>query len=137
MGSYLKNFMLPAGNWVIEVAVDEPEGLDRYLNEESVLYEHNHMGKLPDVIGILPIRNAVVFPGTVTPLAIGRDKSRRLLEDTKPNRSVIGLVTQRDPGNDEPGFGDLYSVRYRGDCFKGNQAASGFYACRCSWYVSV
>ncbi|MHC4214370.1 MAG: LON peptidase substrate-binding domain-containing protein, partial [Planctomycetota bacterium] len=102
--------MLPAGNWVIEVAVDEPEGLDRYLNEESVLYEHNHIGDLPEVIGILPIRNAVVFPGTVTPLAIGRDKSRRLLEDTKPNRSVIGLVAQRDPDNDDPGFGDLYSV---------------------------
>ncbi len=118
MGSYLNDFMLPAGDWIIEVAVDEPEGLDRYLNEESVLYEHNHMGKLPETIGILPIRNAVVFPGTVTPLAIGRDKSRRLLEDTKPNRSIIGLVTQRDPENDDPGFGDLYSVGTAGTVLK-------------------
>ncbi len=111
MGSYLKNFILPAGNWVVEVAMDDPEGLDRYFNDETVeLYEHNQLSKLPGSIGILPIRNAVAFPGTVTPLAIGRDKSRRLLEDTRPNKSIIGLVTQRDPDNDDPGFKDLYSV---------------------------
>ena len=36
--------------------------------------------ELPEVIGILPVRNAVIFPGTVAPLAIGREKSRNPFE---------------------------------------------------------
>ncbi|MHC4604199.1 MAG: endopeptidase La, partial [Planctomycetota bacterium] len=70
----------------------------------------NHEFKLPDVIGILPIRNAVAYPGTVMPLAIGRERSKRLLANTKPNKSVIGLVTQHNPKTDRPDFDDIYSV---------------------------
>jgi len=71
---------------------------------------NNHELRMPDVIGILPIRNTVAYPGTVTPLAIGRERSKALLTDTKPNESVIGLVTQRNPETDRPSFDDLYSV---------------------------
>ena len=66
--------------------------------------------KLPEVIGILPIRNTVVYPGTVTHLAVGRERSKALLKDTEPNETVIGLLTQRNPDTDRPEFGDLYSV---------------------------
>jgi len=90
---------------------EDPTNLEHYLhNENDQLREHNHEFKLPDVIGILPIRNAVAFPGTVTPLAIGRRRSRALLDDIKPNESIIGLVTQRNPEIDRPGFHDIYSV---------------------------
>ncbi|MBU2595982.1 MAG: LON peptidase substrate-binding domain-containing protein, partial [Planctomycetes bacterium] len=65
---------------------------------------------LPEVIGILPIRNAVVFPGTVTPLAVGREKSRKLLEDSKTGDSVIGLVTQKSPNIENPTINDLYKI---------------------------
>jgi ATP-dependent Lon protease len=44
------------------------------------------------------------------PLAIGRERSKRLLEDTKPNESVIGLLTQRNPDNDKPEPKDLYRI---------------------------
>ncbi len=63
-----------------------------------------------DTIGILPLRNAVAYPGTVTPLAIGRERSKTLLAEIKPNESVIGLVTQRNPETENPGFDELYSV---------------------------
>ncbi len=66
--------------------------------------------ELPEVIGILPIRNVVIYPGTVTPLAIGREKSKRLLADCKPNESMVGLVTQRNPDTEKPGIKDIYSV---------------------------
>ena len=61
-------------------------------------------------LGILPIRNAVVFPGTVTPLAIGRDKSKALFAEIKPNETIIGLCTQRNSETENPAFGDLYTV---------------------------
>jgi len=65
---------------------------------------------LPKTVGILPIRNAVAYPGTVMPLAIGREQSKRLLEDIRANESIIGLVTQFNPETEKPGPGDIYSV---------------------------
>ncbi len=65
---------------------------------------------IPEIIGVLPIRNAVVFPGTVTPLAVGREKSQKLLEDSKTADSIIGLVTQKSPTVDNPTLDDLYEI---------------------------
>ncbi len=78
-------------------------------NDTDLRYNNNEL-KMPEVIGILPIRNVVAYPGTVMPLAIGRERSKALLAVTKPNESVIGLVTQRNPQTDKPTFDDLYSV---------------------------
>jgi len=71
---------------------------------------NNQELKLPDEIGILAIRNAVVYPGTVAPLAVGREKSKALLNDVKPNETVIGILTQRNAATDKPGFADLYKT---------------------------
>lgn len=85
--------------------------MEPYLNNDSQEFENELTSmKLPEVIGILPIRNTVVYPGTVTHLAVGRERSKTLLADVEPNDSVIGLLTQRNPDIDRPDFGDLYSV---------------------------
>ncbi len=98
-------------DWSVELTTDEPVSIDPYLYDDSdELKQDNYKIKQPDIIGILPIRNVVVYPGTVTPLAIGRKRSKSLLADITPNESVIGLLTQRNPNVDEPGFKDLYSV---------------------------
>ena len=111
MASNTKNLLFSDTNWLVEVVADDPVNIEQYLNTENAeLHESNHVLKLPDVIGILPIRNAVAYPGTVTPLAIGRARSRKLLEDTRPNESIIGLVTQHRPETKRPGFDDIYSV---------------------------
>ncbi len=111
MASNTKNLLFSDTNWLIEAVADDPVNIEQYLNTESAeLRESDHVLKLPDVIGILPIRNAVAYPGTVTPLAIGRARSRQLLEDTRPNESIIGLVTQHRPETERPGFDDIYSV---------------------------
>jgi ATP-dependent Lon protease len=111
MASDLKNLLPIGGNWLIEVIGEDPVSLEPYLyNGESQLRENDNEFKLPDVIGILPIRNAVAYPGTITPLAIGRPRSKALLADTKPNESIIGLLTQRNPETDKPNFDNLYSI---------------------------
>ncbi len=109
MASNLKNLFTSNGDWLVEMTAEEPAILEHYLhNGNADLHEHEF--ELPEAIGILPIRNAVAYPGTVTPLAIGRKRSRRLLADTTPNESIIGLITQHNPETDRPDFGDLYSV---------------------------
>ena len=65
---------------------------------------------IPHVLPILPIRNIVVFPGTVMPLNVGRQKSKNLLEEVMPGEKIIGVVTQRNAETEDPDYDDLYPV---------------------------
>jgi ATP-dependent Lon protease len=95
----------------MDLMAEECTGIEPYLyDDDSQSQASRHRFKLPDVIGILPIRNAVAYPGTITPLAIGRKKSKALIAETTPNESIIGLLTQRNPDIERPEFDNLYSV---------------------------
>ena len=63
---------------------------------------------LPDSLPILALRNAVLFPGTVYPITIGREKSIRLIEDAEKNNAFIGAVPQNDLAVEDPREQDLY-----------------------------
>src|SRR6185436_10303085 len=65
---------------------------------------------VPSTLPILPIRNIVVFPGTVMPLNVGRQKSKNLLDDVMPGDKLIGVITQRNPEVENPKQDELYSV---------------------------
>src|SRR3954469_15659388 len=65
---------------------------------------------IPNVMPILPIRNIVVFPGTVIPLNVGRQKSKNLLDEVMPGEKVIGVITQRNPDVEDPKKDDLYPM---------------------------
>src|SRR4030042_323812 len=111
MASDLKNMLAPDGNWLVEMIDEEPVHLDPCLySDNNQLNEDGEQIKQPREIGILPIRNAVAYPGTIMPLAIGRKRSKALLADIEPNETVIGLLTQRNPETDRPDFDNLYSV---------------------------
>ena len=59
---------------------------------------------------LLPLRDVVLFPGMVAPLAVGREKSVQALERAMQEASLIFLVTQRNAAVEDPGLNDLYSV---------------------------
>src|SRR5579862_1656344 len=65
---------------------------------------------IPSLIPILPIRNIVVFPGTVMPLNVGRQKSKNLLDEVMPGEKIIGVVTQRNAETEDPNYEDLHVV---------------------------
>lgn len=65
---------------------------------------------LPNLLPILPIRNIVVFPGTVMPLNVGRAKSKALLDEVMPGEKIIGVCTQRNPEVEDPAHTDLNSI---------------------------
>ena len=81
--------------------------IDPYVHNNS---EDLQQFELPEIISILPVRNAVAFPGTVTPLAIGREQSKALVNKAIPNETIIGLVTQKKPDIDNPDEDDLYQI---------------------------
>ncbi len=57
----------------------------------------------------MPLRNTVVFPNQVIPLAVGREKSLNLLKNLGEGTKVIGLIAQRDGRIEEPSSEDLYA----------------------------
>jgi ATP-dependent Lon protease len=65
---------------------------------------------LPNVLPILPIRNIVVFPGTVMPLNVGRPKSKALLDEVMPGEKLIGVCTQKNADVEDPQYNDLHNV---------------------------
>jgi len=65
---------------------------------------------IPEEIPILPVRNAVAFPGTVMPFNIGREKSRRAIETALRTNKLIAIVAQRNPEVEDPQPADLFEV---------------------------
>src|SRR5687768_13794281 len=65
---------------------------------------------IPHVLPVLPIRNIVVFPGTVMPLNVGRPKSKALLDEVMPGDKLIGVCTQKNPDVEDPQYADLHTV---------------------------
>ena len=65
---------------------------------------------IPDVLPLLPVRDVVIFPYMVLPLAVGRSKSIKALEEAMARDRLIFLVTQRKIQTENPGKEDLYSI---------------------------
>lgn len=63
--------------------------------------------QLPVTLPILALRNAAIFPGTIFPITIGREKSIKLIEDAEKNNLYIGAVPQIDVMVEEPQAEDL------------------------------
>lgn len=64
--------------------------------------------ELPDSLPLLALRNAVIFPGAIYPITIGREKSIKLITDAQKSNSFIGAVPQNDVAVEDPGAEDLF-----------------------------
>src|SRR5215207_7927276 len=64
----------------------------------------------PDVVIILPVRNAVLFPGLIAPLSIGRPKSIAAVQQAVREERPIGIVMQRDAEVADPGPDHLHRI---------------------------
>jgi ATP-dependent Lon protease len=65
---------------------------------------------LPAALPVLPLRDLVAYPDTLTPLAVGQERSVRLVNDILSGERSLVLATSRDAALEEPGPGDLYDV---------------------------
>ena len=67
-------------------------------------------GRLPLSLALLPLRDTVLFPQSILPLAAGRAASLKLIEEAARGDRTIGVITQRDPAAEEPGEADLHRI---------------------------
>ncbi len=60
---------------------------------------------IPAALPVLPLKDTVIYPDTLTPLAVGQERSMRLVNDVLSGERMLALVASRDPELDEPGPG--------------------------------
>ena len=91
---------------VIEEELPELEGEPRI--EEAT--EEETRPVIPDEINILPLRDSVIYPMLIAPLSVARESSVQLIDESiVGNNRVIGVVAQKQPQDDAPGFEDVYT----------------------------
>ncbi len=92
------DFLSPSGAEVSVIPVASPDGPMQGVKDEE----------LPDSLPVLALRNAVLFPGTVYPIIIGREKSLKLIQEAEKKNLFIGAVPQKDFSVEEPKAEDLF-----------------------------
>ena len=77
---------------------------------QTTVTETEEITVLPDVLPVLPLKDAVLFPYIILPLSISREKSVHAIDQALADQRIILLAPQRDPQLEDPGEGDLYDV---------------------------
>jgi ATP-dependent Lon protease len=78
------------------------------LGEEEM--DENEKGSLPAEIPLIALRNTVLFPNVVLPITVAREKSVKAITEAQKTGKWIGVIAQRDGGNEDPMPEDIYQV---------------------------
>ena len=65
---------------------------------------------LPESLPILSLRSSVLFPGAITPITVGREKSIKLVRDVNAEHGLLGAVLQRETEVEVPAPDDMHKV---------------------------
>jgi ATP-dependent Lon protease len=77
------------------------------MEQKDIIQEET---PIPEIIPLMPIRDAVYFPHSIFPLFVGRDKSVRALEEARAQDRYILLVAQKQMAVDDPQPEDVYEI---------------------------
>jgi ATP-dependent Lon protease len=91
--------------------VTETESEYQVLVTSEEQEEAERLGdELPAALPVLPLKETVVFPESMTPLAIGQERSIKLIDDVVGGDRLLALVTVRDEDVEAPGWDDIYAI---------------------------
>jgi ATP-dependent Lon protease len=66
--------------------------------------------EVPPTLPVLPLKETVVFPQSMTPLAVGQERSIKLVDDVVSGDRMLALVTAKPDAPEAPGWDDLYEI---------------------------
>jgi ATP-dependent Lon protease len=66
--------------------------------------------EIPRVLPVLPLKETVIFPQAMAPLAIGQERSITLVDEVVSGNGLLALVTARNTEVEQPGWDDLYEI---------------------------
>jgi len=101
---------MPHHDWESQDSDDYMDALYRRTEE---LYTVDDL--LPDEKGlieatILPLRAVIIYPQMVSPLFVGREKTRWAIKEAHTNNQTLIALVQKDPEQDKPGIGDFFPI---------------------------
>ena len=97
-------------------------GLEENIDEQNLahdeviqLFEGDDVAResIPqdgDILGVLPLKNMVLFPGVLLSVMVTRPRSRKLVEDAYKKEKRIAVVCQKESKTQEPKSDDLYTL---------------------------
>ena len=88
----------------MSIPIAHPDGEDRPQRPRE----------LPDGLPVMPLRETVPFPDTLIPLAVGQERSVKLVNDVLGGERMLAMVASRTPEDESPGPEDLYAVGVAG-----------------------
>lgn len=80
--------------------------------------EQEQKPRIPGAVPLVPLRDAVPFPGMAMPLVVGRAKSVKAVDQALLGDKIIALVAQKDAGVEEPSEADVHAVGVAGQVLK-------------------
>jgi ATP-dependent Lon protease len=70
----------------------------------------DHELEFPAALPVLPLKETVVFPQSMSPLAIGQERSVRLIDDVVAGDRLLALITTKDAAIEAPTWDDIFEV---------------------------
>ncbi len=104
------------GNQLTDDKKQKPRKEARRFNMGAAIRYTDHntteieLSEIPQQVPIIPLRNAVVFPGVLLPIFVGRNNSVKLIEKCGKPGALVGLFTQKSPEDEEISLKKLYST---------------------------
>ena len=93
---------------ILEEEAPEPE-TDARIQGPPDTPEEEPRPFIPEELSILPLRDSVIYPMLIAPLSVSRENGVQLIDEAVVgNNRVIGVIAQKNPQDDSPGFDDVY-----------------------------
>ena len=97
----------------VEIVAGIGEAADTIQQVIPIMADDDDLGEriaIPNELPILSLRSSVLFPGAITPITVGREKSIKLVRDVERSGGVLGAVLQREADVENPAPDDMYRV---------------------------
>jgi ATP-dependent Lon protease len=80
------------------------------MQDDPTLSDFSGLEAVPERLPVLPLRDTVVFPMAIAPLAIGQERSIRLVEEVMRSGRLVTVVAQRYGQGPARNVEDLFQV---------------------------
>lgn len=97
-----------------ELKLPVEEEVPEALEGQPLVHQLDEEERKPDIpseLSILPLRDSVIYPMLIAPLSVARESGVQLIDESiSGNSRVIGVVAQKQPHIEQPGFDDVFDV---------------------------
>lgn len=92
---------------LFDLLSSDSEIIPLFSDDDSLDFSDTHVD---DALPILPLKNAILFPGIVMPINVTREKSIQLVRDYMKKTKIIATATQINSQTENPNLQDVFPI---------------------------